>query len=928
MKRAALLTLAVFLLFSPLLFSQSKETGAIRGVITDEQAIPLPGVSVTLTGESLMGVRTFLTGGDGVFRFPALPPGEYQVKAELSGFGTVVRENIRVTTTTTLTLDIEMAVATIEEEITVIGESPTVDIKSTETASVTLSNEILRNIPYSQFTADIVNLAPGVNNEVAFGAASDTGIAYSMDGVNVADPEAGSAWVFLDHNIIEEAKVMGLGLPAEYGNFTGVIFNLVTKSGGNDFSGHFEVDFQGRKTRGLPEGEDYLKGDWPATLWGTENNSAYAEDFPEITSPLEKLVDFSGHLGGPIVKDKLWFYLGLQWYRSWDYPTGFPEAQDYKQPHSFLKLTAQLSPKTNLMGSIQVDTYNGINRYGEYWTSPEATVNQKSPEVVGNFSLTHILNPKTFFDLKGAFFWGYYYLEPEMGRDVSAHYDLNNDFLTDNWMAFGMFDRWRYQANASVTHYAEDFIAGDHDFKFGVEVEHSRVRNRYGYNGANHTYYIDYVGYGPYGYYYTGNYLAYQWEGYDTNTRYTRLEGFVQDSWQITKRLNINAGARLSQYWGSVKGISGPVYTNFRLAPRVGFTFDLLGDKTTILKAHYGQFTEAMLTKMIDRLNPVSAFSDFVYKYWDVPGEEWIEFARDVPVPYEKDANLKHPYMVQFTAGIERELFKDTSISFSFISRRWKNIVGVYDRATDYELIDYYDEDLDRTFEVYERTSGDAHDYVLANINSTNPWILVDPYRKYTGFEILFNKRFSNRWQLIASYVYGRARGTVDNSFAGDLGGWNDNASDPNSWINAEGTLTNDPTHMIKLQGTYVLPLDINFNFYFRAITGNAWTTRYRTDRLAQGRATILTEARGSNHYEMRKTLDLRLEKIFTLAANYRLGILVDVFNVFNDNSISEWGTLLGYDYFTDGTWPSTNGHQLSSLALPRRARVGIRIMF
>ncbi len=66
-----------------------------------------------------------------------------------------------------------------------------------------------------------------------------------MDGVNVADPEAGSAWVFSDYNIIEEAKVMGIGLPAEYGNFTGVIFNLVTKSGGNTFSGHFEFDFQG-----------------------------------------------------------------------------------------------------------------------------------------------------------------------------------------------------------------------------------------------------------------------------------------------------------------------------------------------------------------------------------------------------------------------------------------------------------------------------------------------------------------------------------------------------------------------------------------------------------------------------------------------------------------------------------------------------------
>ena len=147
------------------------------------------------------------------------------------------------------------------------SERPTVDVKSTETASVTLSNEILRNIPNNQFTSNIVNMAPGVTGDVAFGASESTGIAYSMDGVNVADPDAGSAWVFSDYNIIEEAKVMGIGLPAEYGNFTGVIFNLVTKSGGNQLSGHFEFDFQGYQDT--------------SAFWQANNNAAYLEDFPE-----------------------------------------------------------------------------------------------------------------------------------------------------------------------------------------------------------------------------------------------------------------------------------------------------------------------------------------------------------------------------------------------------------------------------------------------------------------------------------------------------------------------------------------------------------------------------------------------------------------------------------------------------------------------
>ncbi|MFO7732119.1 MAG: carboxypeptidase-like regulatory domain-containing protein, partial [Candidatus Aminicenantes bacterium] len=209
MKRKFIVVLAVALLCAPLAFTQSRETGAIRGFVLDEQNTPLPGVNVSLSGANLMGVRSVVTDANGEFRFPALPPGTYQLKAELAGFGSIIQESVRLTSTTTLTLDLVMKPAALSEEITVIAQSPTVDVKSTETASVTLTSEILRNMPYNQFTANIVNLAPGVNNNVAFGASANTGIAYTMDGVNVADPEGGSAWVFSDHNIIEEAKIMG-----------------------------------------------------------------------------------------------------------------------------------------------------------------------------------------------------------------------------------------------------------------------------------------------------------------------------------------------------------------------------------------------------------------------------------------------------------------------------------------------------------------------------------------------------------------------------------------------------------------------------------------------------------------------------------------------------------------------------------------------
>ncbi|OGD13969.1 MAG: hypothetical protein A2W20_05940 [Candidatus Aminicenantes bacterium RBG_16_66_30] len=953
MRKKISFILAIVLLLAPVVFSQSRDTGAIRGSVKDDQGQPLPGVNVTISSPNLMGTRAFITDANGEFRFPAIPPGDYKIRAEIQGFVTTIRENIRLTTTATLTIDIELKASAVTEEVTVIAKSPTVDVKSTETASVTLSGEILRNIPYNQFTADIVNLAPGVNNDVAFGASSDTGIAYTMDGVNVADPDAGSAWVFSDHNIVEEAKIMGIGLPAEYGNFTGVIFNIITKSGGNAFSGHFEFNFQGYQST--------------SKFWQANNNQAYVEDFPDLSSPSSWLMDVNGHMGGPIVKDKLWFYTGVQFYRTKDRPTGFPEDVDYKQPRFFVKLTSQLTSTLNMSAMFQTTAYQGTNRGAGAQVSPEATVTQDSPDWLVGFNLNKILSSTTFFDLKMNAFGGRYYLDPEVGTAPYYHYvqevqtgedpDQPIDFRPyangrqTNWVYesagyFGYYDRARFGTNVSLTHYAEDFLAGSHEFKFGAEFERSMARNHYGYTGSggplgDNIAYTDLFGVGYYGYVYTGNYLAYQYTGYDNNTRYTRLEGFVQDSWQVTKRLNLSLGLRFSQNWGDIKNVSGTVYNTNRLAPRLGFTFDILGDKTTILKAHYGQFTEAMFASYHDRLNPDEVYGDYV-AYYFIPDDDdpatttgdWYEWYRIVHESlYEMDPNIKHPYMAQWTVGIERELFKDTSLGVTYINRRWHSQIAPVDYAADYVQIDMPVTPLGETFQIWERTDEtlEAYDYLIKNIQQGDPWINGVPYRKYEGIEVLFNKRFSNRWQLLASYVYGKAQGTIDNGMADDIGyGSRDSieVGDPNFWINNDGNCTNDPTHMIKVQGTYILPLDVSFNVYYRGITGNAWAQRYRTRSLNQGRVTFKTEPAGSNHYALRNTLDLRIEKVFTIAKKYRLGLMVDVFNVFNDDSITSWGTRIGYDWFTDGTSPSTDGHDLYGIADPRQARVGIRVIF
>ena len=964
MKIKSILTLAILLLvLAPQAFPQSRDTGAILGKVTDDQNNPLPGVTMTLTGVKVMGIRTQVTDSKGIYRFPALPPGAYSIKAELQGFRSKLNEEIRLTTTVTLSVDFALTPTAIEEEVTVQAKSPTVDVKSTETASVTLSNETLRNIPYSQFTRDIVNMAPAVTSQVAYGAPTGRGISWQMDGVGVGDPDYGTSWVFLNSNIIEEAKVMGVGLPAEYGAFTGVIFNLVTKQGGNAFSGQVEIDFQGHNSPIVGE-----KSDFPGNgVWGTDNNADYVADWPDITSPQQRMMDGNFQLGGPMIKDKLWFFAGLQWFETWNWVTGFPVAQDYKQPRGFLKLTSQLTAKTNLNFSFEFDNYNGTYRGAKATVLPEATVNQEDPNYILNFSLTHILSPKTFIDIKAAGFTGYYNLNPRTGRDVYGHFfdDDAPDTVSGggpgsgnlrhyNYGAFEEHDRTRGQINASLTHYADDFIKGSHDFKFGVEVEHAYVRNKYGYTGTggalgNAVYYEDY--WGPSIYYdyannqyfnYTGPYIATQYVGYETKTRYTRLEVFAQDSWQISSRLNINLGLRFSQNWGTIDGRDGVAYSANRLAPRIGFTFDVLGDKTTILKAHFGQFTDAMYASILDRLSP-NSFGDKIVYYFDPSIQEWYENSRVVHGNWTMDENIKHPYMQQFMAGIERELFRDASFSITYINRSYHNFIGFYNANAVWEPTTVYSAvpiNGNDTFTVFDRVAGgDDPAYIITNLENMKDVFgdslgTINPYRDYWGLEFLFQKRFSNKWQLMLSYVYSRTKGTVDNNNAALELGWgsSEKLDDPNHWINTDGYATYDNIHQVKAQATYVLPFGINFSAYFHGATNGSWATRLRTKKFTQGRITFYAEPRGSHHYGFDKTLDLRLEKTFTIAGKYQLGVIFDVFNVLNDNTINDWGTRLNYDYYPAALDPtyslSTEGHDLYGIVLPRRARVGIRLIF
>src|SRR5688572_8049372 len=383
MKLLALLVAAAAVFSSPAnAVAQIGQTATLTGTVVDASGGVLPGATVTVTGEAVIGgSRTAVTDGNGLYRFPALPPGTYSVKVELAGFRTITQE-VRLQLGQTITMDAKLDPG-LTDTIEVTGAAPTVDVKSSA-AQKNLTEEVLEYIPYSsRFGPDAIMLAPGVNpnNLTAFGSGGESSNAYMIDGVDVSDPEGGTQWLFANYNWFQEVQVIGLGAPAEYGGFTGVASNSLFRSGGNRFSGLFETLFQ----------NDSLSGD--------NISDELLELNPDLTpGSIDYLTDSTFQVGGPLRRDKLWFFTSFQYYRPKTTPPGFPPpgtesengplARLESSPRFLFKPTVRLGQSDQLTGFFETDAYNVDGRRSASNVSPGATLRQDSPEVAWNANYT------------------------------------------------------------------------------------------------------------------------------------------------------------------------------------------------------------------------------------------------------------------------------------------------------------------------------------------------------------------------------------------------------------------------------------------------------------------------------------------------------------------------------------------------------------
>jgi len=275
----------------------------IRGVVKDSNDQPLPGVTITLSGPSMMGKATDISREDGTFRLPAIPPGNYSLVAELQGFKTLTMSDIVVRVGLTVTLDLKLETSPLEEQVTVVAKAPEIDVQKTKVTTAVTSEEISR-LPLNRSLTSVLNLVPATVGTLSTysGSVHGTdwnGVTYEVDGINANCPTTGGAFGTPQFDAIEEIEVVTGALPAQVGTTGGAFVNIVTKSGGNTFSGQAQVY--------------YTNDDLAQVLFPDEQLKSM-----KIGKPSFSLynVDTSAMLGGPIIKDKLWFFTDFAFTKS------------------------------------------------------------------------------------------------------------------------------------------------------------------------------------------------------------------------------------------------------------------------------------------------------------------------------------------------------------------------------------------------------------------------------------------------------------------------------------------------------------------------------------------------------------------------------------------------------------------------------------
>ena len=729
MRSRLLMAVFMVLAVAASAWAQGNPTGVIRGTVTDPAGLALPGVTATASSPALQGVRSVVTSVNGDFIIPFLPPGEYTVSFELEGFAPQ-KKTIGVAMAETQALQIKLELATVTETVTVKGSTST-EVLTTGTIAQTYTARKMENLPIGRTLEAAVLLAPGVSgngpsgNIVLAGALSYEGL-YLINGVNVNENLRGQPRTLYIEDAIQETKISTGNISAEYGRFNGGVVNMITKSGGNRFSGSFRDSFSNDAWRALrPMGDTTTDQIVPAY---------------EVT------------FGGPIMKDKVWFfadgrYQNNKQQRVLPYTSlSYPYAQSDKRYEG--KGTYAINSKNSVKASYTKKWIWTTNNTSNSPIDLDSLYSNGTTDTLTALNYTSILSSKLF-------------LEAQFSRKTMVTEDTGAQF-TDLVKGTLMFDRsrgsarfnsptfcavcgsgWHEERNnwdwfAKFGYFLSTDKTGSHSLVAGFDnfKESRKVDNYQSGSGyrvyATKTYIVDtpdktiypvidgssYIQYTP---------LVAPSVGSDIRT----YSLFVNDQWRYNPKLTFNIGVRYDRNHSKDQG-GVDVLKDWQWSPRLGLSWDIRGDGRWTANAGYARYVMGVNGAVVDagssggrtasyswtytgpKLNSTCSGAD-CQKIADILPQVFAWFnsigginnttyrsAPSIPgVTAKVSGNTSAPSANEFTIGVARTLQKSRgTVRVDYVYRKYADMYGSFTDMTTGKVTDptsrTYDAELEK----------------------------------------------------------------------------------------------------------------------------------------------------------------------------------------------------------------------------------------
>ncbi len=982
MKKALVLAaLIIFLLIFSFSFVLGQEFGSIKGMVKDVNGSPLPGATVTLTGSKIARMSS-LTSEAGNFRFLNLPVAEdYTLRIELPGFKTVIREKQAVSFGKDLNFEVIMEQSALQEEVIVVGQAPVIDTKRVQ-VGVSVGEEMIMSLPTARNPWVIMALIPGMlidredvgGNEggqqssyYGHGSTEDDNT-WNIDGANITDNSAlGYAPSYVNIASYEEVQI-NYGSNDIKSQTGGVQVNLVSRRGGNSYSGMFYLDAEDRN-------------------WQSDNVPTEMKEAGYTAAGVNKVYLYGANFGGPILRDKIWFF-GSWGIQDIDKLTLAGTSDKTWLASGYGRLDFQITPTTRLNGFLEYDNKQKWNRarYGATRQESNTFWNQSGPGYLWKGELEQTFG-NLYLNAKAIYTNGGFELMPVTGAPTDdgsgpyfTLYYYPSFYLRGSIDLYGT-NRDSTDLNFNGIYFAEKILGGDHEFKFGVDYM-TATTTTFDYYEGN----VQLAYYGPDDSMPTGEWWeAWLVRDYLTNYYFKRFSAYLQDTVtygrlainlgirydqesSIVKNLNIPASLWLPQYMPALQVSELDPDVQWKVfSPRLSLSYDLFGNGKDVVKLAIARYGSQSGNNLADWISPLGwteidvLWQDFdgdgrvttneLFGYnWDTGDLEdvnnpdyWLYSTATVNpddptsvVPSNKyDTKFNSPLLDELTLSYEKELFTDFAGRIEFFYKKrhhdiWTQAMlktGEIETADNYYLAgkdDVTDADIYGRYQRYPYRYRTNHDKA---------------YERYLGGQIVFTKRFSDRWMLNGSFSYSDWKRYFKDEYIcvfdySDLSYSETYNFGPNNMSYFEGGVVAPESGgsgqegifvnsrwSAKLSGLYQLPFGVNISGVFVARDGYPVRSYNYATMPGIGEEKAFGNP-GGKFGDVRLpsfwTLNFRVEKNFQVSDASSVTVAVDGFNITNSaHSLQKEDSLTADTYLND-----------LLILNPRVFRFGVRFNF